>query len=330
MTVKFSIILPVRNGGEFVKECVQSIQAQSYTDFNCIVLDNKSTDGTPEWINSLNDNRITIIPAPASLSIEQNWARILQVEKNEFMTMVGHDDVFAPDYLDEMAKLISKHPSASLYQAHFRYINEYGNTTRLCYPMDEVQKAHEFLAFQMNGTIHSTGTGYVMRSADFNAEGGMPTNYTNLIFSDFSLWTRLAMKSYKATSLRECFSYREHMSVSRTTNGEQYASAFHEYVRFMHMLKGQSEEFATVIERYGYSFLMQMCESLAHRLLKTPPERRSTSVASLIEQFKSYAQLLLPHAVFDPLSVPRIRYAQWLDRSAVTRNSFRWIKKWMN
>ena len=50
---KFSIILPVRNGGEYVKDCVRSILSQTVDEFDLIVLDNCSTDGTVEWINSL-------------------------------------------------------------------------------------------------------------------------------------------------------------------------------------------------------------------------------------------------------------------------------------
>ena len=64
---KYSIILPVRNGGHYVKICVDSILAQTYTDFNFIVLDNCSTDGTLEWLLSLNDSRIKVIPSQKSL-----------------------------------------------------------------------------------------------------------------------------------------------------------------------------------------------------------------------------------------------------------------------
>src|SRR5258708_17690386 len=113
---KYSIILPVRNGGEYVKECVKSILSQTYPHFNLLVLDNCSTDGTLEWILSLQDKRIIIYPSKAPLNIEQNWARIASVPKNEFMTCIGHDDILLPGYLEEMNSLIQKHPGASLYQ----------------------------------------------------------------------------------------------------------------------------------------------------------------------------------------------------------------------
>src|SRR5436305_12023686 len=107
--MKFSIILPVKNGGNYIKECVQSILLQTYTDFTLHILENKSTDGTAEWLQTLKDERIVIIPSETSLTIEENWARILSIEKNEFMTIIGHDDLFDTNYLQIMNGLINQY-----------------------------------------------------------------------------------------------------------------------------------------------------------------------------------------------------------------------------
>ena len=72
----YSIILPVRNGGAYVKKCVRSILQQGNMDFNLLVLDNCSTDGTAEWIESLGDERIIIYRSDRTLTIEENWGRI--------------------------------------------------------------------------------------------------------------------------------------------------------------------------------------------------------------------------------------------------------------
>ncbi len=103
---KFSIILPVRNGGEYVKECVGSILSQTLNDFNLLVLDNCSTDSTVEWLESLQDERITIFRSAVPLSIEENWGRIISIPKNEYITLIGHDDVLNPGYLKLMHALI--------------------------------------------------------------------------------------------------------------------------------------------------------------------------------------------------------------------------------
>lgn len=323
---KFTIILPVRNGGEYLKICVNSIINQSLPDFNLIVLDNNSTDGSLQWLNSLNDPRIILHSSAKSLSIEENWGRIKDVKKNEYMTMIGHDDILNRTYLEEMDKLIRKHPAASLYQTHYVYIDKDGLVTRSCLPMDESQKAYEFLACHMNRTIDSTGTGYMMRSKDFDELGGMPLNYPNLIFSDYELWIKLSKKSYKATSQKECFQYREHLSVSRITNGEQYEKAFGEYVKFMVSLKTYPE-FEEVINRYGSRMLLYFCESLSHRVLKTPVNTRLIRVKDVVKKFRGYSEVLTPGQPFEPLKRQGIRYAVFFDTSAPTRLSFSLLNK---
>ena len=191
---KYSVILPVRNGGKYVRECIQSIFNQTLADFNLLVLDNCSSDGTLEYVRSLHDEKIEIYPAESPLSIEENWGRIKLIKKNKFMTLIGHDDILHSDYLMEIDSLMRKHPDASLYHTHFKYIDGDGKFVRSCLPMCEMQQAHEFIACQMNRTIDSTGTGYVMRSDDFDQLGGMPVHYQNLIFSDYELWVKLMMK----------------------------------------------------------------------------------------------------------------------------------------
>jgi glycosyltransferase involved in cell wall biosynthesis len=323
---RFSIILPVKNGGEYLKICVNSILNQTYPEFNLVLLDNKSTDGSLEWVTSLNDPRIIVHTSSRSLTIEESWNRIKDVEKNEYMTMIGHDDILHKFYLEEIVKLIVKHPKASLYQTHFSYIDKNGVITRNCMFMDEIQQAHEFLACQMNRTIDSTGTGYVMRSEDFDKLGGMPVNYPNLIFSDYELWIRLSMKGYKATTNKECFQYREHLSVSRITNGEQYEKAFAEYVKFISSMK-KNPDFEEIINRYGLKMLLYFCESLCHRVLKTPKRHRQIRAKDVVRNFNSYAKILIPGQPFDPMKKRGIRYACFLDQSALTRIAFNIVNR---
>lgn len=322
----YSIVLPVRNGGGFFKDCVQSILMQNYSGFNLIVLDNHSSDGTPEWIESLQHNKIILHRSNDSLTIEENWARIKQVKKNEYMTMIGHDDLLHSDYLVEVNKLIESHPDASLYQTHFNFIDENGDFLRKCLPMIERQKAAGFLSAQMMRVIDSTGTGYMMRSRDFDEIGGMPIQYPNLIFSDFHLWISLMMRGYKATSQSECFSYRIHQSVSRVTNGMAYQQAFFKYLDFLTLLAEQEQEIKNAIELHGKEFLLYYTEALAHRLLKTPIGQRSLKVSDLIAKCKLTASRFIPGQEFKPESKLKIRLAELLDES-VGRNLFQFFRK---
>jgi hypothetical protein len=227
--------------------------------------------------------------------------------------MIGHDDILHPDYLQTMDSLIQQHPTASLYQTHFNYIDSVGKMVRQSQPMAGIQFVHEFLDCQMNQTLDSTGTGYMMRSSDYDALGGISPTYPKLIFADYELWVKLISKTYKATSEKVCFSYRLHESVSRLTNGEDYQQAFGKYMLFLASIKDNNKEINTAIQQNGKKMLLYFCQSLSHRLLKTPVSLRQTSVDLFIDKCREYASLLIPGQSFNPLSKPGILAAKLLD-----------------
>ena len=50
--MKFSVLLPTRNGGKYLKSCIESVLSQDYKDMELIVFDNANTDNTAEVVNS--------------------------------------------------------------------------------------------------------------------------------------------------------------------------------------------------------------------------------------------------------------------------------------
>jgi glycosyltransferase involved in cell wall biosynthesis len=325
--VKFSIILPVKNGGEYIKECVQSIFAQTYPDFNLHILENCSNDGTAEWLQTLKDERIIIIPSEKSLSIEENWARILSIEKNEFMTIIGHDDLFDKNYLQTMNGLIEQYPDASLYQTHFRFINAKGDFIRHCKPMDEKQTAVEFLSSFLQRNIDVNGTGFMMRSKDYEKLDGIPT-YPNLLFADFELWIKATDSSYKATSKQECFSFRIHQSTTTISADIKMQKAFEKFIDFLYILKNKDIEFEKAITENAIGFIQFWCKGLAHRLMRTPKAKRGNlSVEVFLKKCKAYADLLVPGNYFNPTDNASVNFAKQIDQFSFSRNLFLLFKK---
>lgn len=326
--MRYSIILPVRNGGNYVKECVRSILAQTLDMFNLIVLDNFSTDGTTEWLRSLDDPRIILYPSEKSLTIEENWGRITSVPKNEFITLIGHDDILEPNYLSVMDDLIRRHPKASLYQSHFRYINAEGRAIRHCKPMDEIQKASEFVAFFLSGLIDTNGTGFMMRSSDYDDLGGIPVRYPNLLFADFELFIRLTVRGYKATSSSQAFAFRLHQSTTSTSSDIKFLRSFRIFLDFLQDLKLCSSDVERAIETYSLHFIGDYCKGLSHRMLRTPKEgRQGQSVAQFLVECKAYADKLVPEHQFNPLGEFSVRMASYIDRTFVTRWLFILFKR---
>lgn len=325
--MKYSIILPVRNGGEYVKVCVNSILSQTLNDFNLLVLDNCSTDGTFEWIDGLKDERIKIFPAQKSLTIEENWSRITGIEKNEFITLIGHDDVLDNDYLQVMDLLIEKFPEASLYQTHFRFIDEHGKEISKCLPMTEVENAAAFLHSFLTDKIDIMGTGFLMRSKDYDAIGGIPF-YPNLLFADFELWLNITLKSYKATAEKECFAFRKHVSTTTSSPDTKMQQAFGQFINYLKNLKEKDLLFKKEIEENGIAFIEFYCRGLAHRLMRTTKEKRNgLTVKSFLDDCKHYADELVPGNNYNPTNNKSVLLAKYIDSNTITRNMFLLFKK---
>ena len=180
--MKYSFIVPTFNSEQWIRTCINSILAQTYTGFDIIVLDSGSTDGTLQWIQALVDQRIKIYPVEKRLNIVENWSRIVSIPRNEFMTIMGHDDVLYPHYLDTINKLIESFPDAGLYQTHFNFINGKGELIRSCIPMKSQIKPLEFLEAVLQNGIEITATGFMVRSCQYDLAGGIP-KYPH---SDFS------------------------------------------------------------------------------------------------------------------------------------------------
>lgn len=229
---KFSIVLPVRNGADYIGTTITSVLSQTYTNFELIILENCSDDGTQTIINSFDDSRIQVYPSSSPLSIEVNWRRILDLDLNRYLTILGHDDLLYPDYLQEMQELILQYPDASLYHAHFNMIDREGALIRPCRKMPIIVTAEDFLRARQRGARDCYGTGYLMSTKNYLEVGGFPP-YPQLIYSDDILLYQLTSKSYQVCSPHYLFAYRLHRnSISSSVDIANLYEASQRYIEF--------------------------------------------------------------------------------------------------
>jgi glycosyltransferase involved in cell wall biosynthesis len=325
---RFSIVLPVRNGGEHLKLATASILNQTLADdFELLILENFSTDGTAEWLASLPDSRVRVHPADKLLSIEENWARILRVPRGEFMTIIGHDDLLDADYLATMNALVEEHPDAGLYQAHFRLIDSAGRFLRHCLPMPARETAAEFLAARLTNIRDTYGTGYLMRTADYDRVGGIPL-YDKLMYADDSLWLRLMEGSWKATSPHEVFSYRLHgQSTSGGIDPAAYLSALERHQQALEMLAQRDPAVAHVLLRYAPPAYASCAQYLDKRFLLRSAAGKGEYPPAIAERVQGLAR---PSAGANTVRMQRqmrLRLLEWACRLPGGRWLYR-LAKW--
>lgn len=256
--VRFSVCLPVRNGMPYVKECVWSILSQSNSDFELHILDNQSTDGTVDWLKTLNDPRIRLSFSDRPLSIVESWARIKQLPKAEFMTLVGHDDVFESNFLQTISKLIADYPDAALYQTGGRLIDSNSQTIRSCKPVPLIETATDYLRARFTFKRDVFGTSYVMRSVDYERAGGIPS-FEKLFFADDALWLSLLRRSYKVCAPTEHCAVRIHSgseSASLPSAWRSILIGLRQFTNFLNDCIADDSEIQKILDEQGPNFFL--------------------------------------------------------------------------
>ena len=107
--MKFSVLLPTRNGGKYLESCIESVLSQDYQDMELIVFDNANTDNTAEVVNSYsNDKRLKYYRAESVVSVTDNWNNALKKSSGDYVLMMGDDDFLLPGYFDTLDKIIKE------------------------------------------------------------------------------------------------------------------------------------------------------------------------------------------------------------------------------
>ena len=117
----FSIVIPCFNLAPWIEACLDSVLAQSCKDWECIVVDDESTDGSAAILDgySARDSRIRVIHQK---NRGEGGARNtgLAVARGEWIFFLDGDDVMAPNALTRLAALVGKYPKESLFRFGFK------------------------------------------------------------------------------------------------------------------------------------------------------------------------------------------------------------------
>lgn len=131
---RVSIGMPVFNGERYLAEALDSILAQTYSDFELIISDNASTDGTQEICRAYaaRDRRIRYFRNEKNLGASKNFNRVFELSSGEYFKWAAHDDLCAPEYLERCVEVLDRkpsvvvcHPKVSIIDEHGKYLGHY-------------------------------------------------------------------------------------------------------------------------------------------------------------------------------------------------------------
>lgn len=156
-----SIGVPVYNGETFLAEALESIQKQTYENWECNIVNNASTDRTPEIAREFvkKDSRFKLHNYDDFVQIVINWNRtLLHISPEaEYYKIVQADDLIDPLHLEEMVRVMDKHPTTGMCSS-YRIDGKDVNCDGLDIFEGEFYKGKEMLIRHLNREIDITGS----------------------------------------------------------------------------------------------------------------------------------------------------------------------------
>lgn len=123
-----SVVMSVYNGSRYLRESIESILNQTFTDFEFIIINDCSTDNSWKIINeySEKDSRIVLVNNPENIGLTKSLNKGLKIAKGKYIARQDADDVSLPQRFEKQVELLDKQPKVVLVSCDIEVINSEG------------------------------------------------------------------------------------------------------------------------------------------------------------------------------------------------------------
>ncbi len=194
-TPRCAMLMTVYNGGRFLRPAVESVLASRFSDFEFVIVDNVSTDGSREYLQSLIDPRIRVIANEQNLGQTGALNVGLREVRAPFVARLDADDINLPDRMGLQVEALEKDRSLALIGGQTVAIDETGRPlfrTRFPTSWETIRSR---LTLQ-NCFDHSS---VMFRRDAALADGGYPADFA--VSQDFALFSRLMRADHRLINL---------------------------------------------------------------------------------------------------------------------------------
>lgn len=201
-----SVLMPVRDGERFIAEAVESVLAGTFADLELLVLDDGSTDATPQILARLAeaDPRLVVHRREPGRNLAEVLNVAAELSRAPLLARLDADDVSLPDRLQLQVEFLESNPKVALVGGQALLIDESGREFgRAEYPTGDAEL--QAALRERNPFVHSAMT---MRREAFEAAGGYRVAFDNA--EDLDLWLRLAAAGRIANLPDPVVKYRLH------------------------------------------------------------------------------------------------------------------------
>ncbi|GEM_PF-361920 len=214
---RVSVLMPVYNGEQYLDEAVQSILCQTFRDFEFLIIDDGSTDGTKAILDSYNDERIRLVRNERNMGLTKSLNRGLVLARGDYIARQDADDVSHPERLAKQVQFLESNPQVGMLGTAYQRIDVHGlplSTVEVLASNSEIQDALLYGNRFCHGSV-------MLRQKALEAVGNHCYEMAEPA-EDYDLWLRMSERFEVANLPEVLYSLRMHSaSLSSVRAAEQ-------------------------------------------------------------------------------------------------------------
>lgn len=171
--IKYSICIPAFKA-KYLKECIESILNQTYTNFEIVVVDDHSPYNLKEIIDNLHNEKIRYYyneVGCGGYNVVYNWNKCLEYAKGDYVICMGDDDKLLPNCLEDYTALIAKYPDIDVFHARTEIIDENSHIIDMQEPRPEWESIYSMMYNLWKGRDQFIGD-FLFKTARLRELGG--------------------------------------------------------------------------------------------------------------------------------------------------------------
>lgn len=119
---RVTVLMPIYNGGKYLREAIDSILGQTYHDFEFVIIDDGSTDNSVEIIQSFKDERIRLILNEKNIGLPSTLNKGIDLSNGEYIVRMDQDDISLPTRLERQVRFMDNYPEVGVCGTWIKYI----------------------------------------------------------------------------------------------------------------------------------------------------------------------------------------------------------------
>ena len=277
---KVSVLMPVYNGEHYLREAVESILDQTFTDFEFIIVDDGSTDNTWQILQSYaaSEPRIVLVRNETNVRVARSLNKGLGLARGEYIARMDADDVSLPERLAKQVAFLDESPDVGVVGCAIHVIDADGSPMRIVrYPT-----MHALLLWSLCFSTPIAHPTVVFRRAVVERVGG----YDDALLAnqDRDLWQRLSSVTHFANLPDVYLLYRWH---------PDQVSRRHADIQPYNSAKASQRLMSRIL---GYEVPFEICHNIRLRRFETVDDalQAVSVIRSLYDAFMAKESLSIP------------------------------------